>query len=42
VRREETRKAEAEKKPIVKGELYNLLRNREHLEPEQRVSFGLE
>jgi transposase len=39
VRREETRKAEAEKKPIVKGERYNILRNSENLKPEQRVSL---
>jgi len=39
VRREETRKAEEEKKPIVKGERYNLLRNSENLKPEQRVSL---
>jgi len=39
VRREETRKAEEEKKPIVKGERYNILRNSENLKPEQRVSL---
>jgi transposase len=39
VRREETRKAEAEKKPFIKGERYNILRNSEHLKPEQRVSL---
>jgi transposase len=39
VRREETRKAEAEKKPFVKGERYNILRNSENLKPEQRVSL---
>ena len=37
VRREETRKAEKEKKPIVKGERYNILRNNENLKPEQRI-----
>jgi transposase len=39
VRREETRKAQEEKKTIVKGERYNILRNRENLKPEQRVSL---
>jgi transposase len=39
VRREETRKAEEEKKPIVKGERYNILRNSENLKPEQRISL---
>jgi transposase len=39
VRRAETRKAEKEKKPFVKGERYNILRNSENLKPEQRVSL---
>jgi len=39
VRRAETRKAEKEHQPIVKGERYNILRNRENLKPEQRVSL---
>jgi len=39
VRREETRKAEAEKKPFIKGERYNILRNSDHLKPEQQVSL---
>jgi len=39
VRREETRKAERDNKPIVKGERYNILRNRENWKPEQRVSL---
>jgi len=39
VRREETRKAEAEKKPFIKGERYNILRNSDNLTPEQQVSL---
>jgi len=39
VRREETRKAEKDNKPIVKGERYNILRHSENLKPEQRVSL---
>ena len=39
VRREETKKAEKEKTPIVKGERYNLLRNKENLKPKQQVSL---
>jgi transposase len=39
VRREETQKAVKESKPIVKGERYNILRNKENLKPEQRVSL---
>jgi transposase len=39
VRREETRKAVKANKPIVKGERYNILRNKENLKPEQRVSL---
>lgn len=39
VRREETKKAEKEKKPIIKGERYNLLRNAENLKESQRVSL---
>jgi transposase len=39
VRREETKKAEKEKTPMIKGERYNILRSRENLKPEQRVSL---
>jgi transposase len=39
VRREETRKAEQENKPFIKGERYNILRNSENLKPEQRVAL---
>jgi transposase len=39
VRREETKKAEKEETPIIKGERYNILRSRENLKPEQRVSL---
>ena len=39
VRREETRKAKEKKKPIIKGERYNLLRHSENLKPEQRVNL---
>jgi len=39
VRREETRAAEKNDQPIIKGERYNLLRHREHLKPEQRIAL---
>ena len=39
VRREETCKAKEKKKPIIKGERYNLLRHSENLKPEQRVNL---
>lgn len=39
VRRAETREAEKEGKPIIKGERYNILRNKENLKPEQRTSL---
>jgi transposase len=39
VRRAETRRAEKEEQPFVKGERYNILRHSENLKPEQRVSL---
>ena len=39
VRREETRKAESEQKPIVKGERYNLLCSSEKLKPKDRTKL---
>lgn len=39
VRRSETREAGKKKKPIIKGERYNLLRHSENLKPDQRVSL---
>ena len=39
VRREETKKVEKEKTPMIKGERYAILWSRENLKPEQRVSL---